>query len=128
MRTKNLRTPLHTACLHGHLDIVKFLLGKNAKLLNQRDSCGLTPFMDAVLGDHLNLVIYLIEHYKVDVNEKDCVENTCIHLAAQAGSLKSLNYLFDLFYPKNNSNCIEMFSNSLNKFKMTPLHSACKVS
>jgi ankyrin repeat protein len=74
-KTKNLRTPCHTAALHGHLDIIKFLLGSLDKLvsdsnnsfcmLNQRDSCGLTPFMDAILGDHLEIVKYLLENYKV---------------------------------------------------------------
>ena len=75
IKTKNLRTPCHTAALHGHLDIVKLLLenineltndsNKNNFMLNQRDSCGLTPFMDAVLGDHLEILKYLMDNYKV---------------------------------------------------------------
>ena len=71
VRTKNGRTPLHTACLHGHLDVVRFLLGdlpigkQSHRMLEQRDSCNLTPFMDAILGDHVNVVEYLYEHYQV---------------------------------------------------------------
>jgi ankyrin repeat protein len=70
-----LRTPCHTAALHGHLDIVKFLLEninkfssdskKSYFMLKQRDSCGITPFMDAVMGDHLEVVDYLMRTYQV---------------------------------------------------------------
>jgi ankyrin repeat protein len=72
-KTKNGRTPLHTAALHGHLRIVKLLLEKSDKLdskmsdkmLNEKDSCGITPFMDALLADHVEIVEYLIQNYKV---------------------------------------------------------------
>ena len=72
-KTKNGRTPLHTTALHGHLHIVKTLLEKcdnldpkmSYMMLNEKDSCGITPFMDALLADHVEIVKYLIQDYKV---------------------------------------------------------------
>ena len=126
-KTKNGRTCLHTACLYGHLEIVKLLLKHELNLLDVKDSCGITPFMDALLADQLNIIQYLIEVYNVDLKTKDKLENSCIHLMAQSGSINCLKYLFYKYYSKN-INLINEFKSTLNIFNMTPLHSACKVN
>jgi ankyrin repeat protein len=49
--SKNCRTPLHTACLTGHLQVVNLLLQLNTTGVldvNCPDSCGSTPLMDAM--------------------------------------------------------------------------------
>lgn len=49
------RTPLHLACLHGHIDMVEFLL-KNYVEKNDIDMLGLTPMDYAVRGKHDDIV------------------------------------------------------------------------
>lgn len=147
VKTKNGRTPCHTAALHGHLGVIRLLLSKNKEnsdsILNSKDSCGNTPFMEALLADHLEIVKYLLENFKaVNIQDKDNLENSCIHIMAQSGSIQSLRYLFGKYFGigmetlnledvdqicKAKINLIDKFSNTLNTFLMTPLHSACKV-
>lgn len=73
MKSKNGRTPAHTASLHGHLNILKCLIrfdptGDTTRLLlNSRDNCGNNVFMDALLADNLEIVRYLIENHKVGI-------------------------------------------------------------
>ena len=61
-RSKNGRTVFHTAALHGHLEILVLLLSQSRNIgedmefndlniLIMKDSCGITPLMDAVLGN-----------------------------------------------------------------------------
>lgn len=75
VKTKNGRTPSHTACLHGHLNVLKILLensdrlagdsNKSLEMLNTRDTCGMTPFNEAILADHIDIVEYLMIRYSV---------------------------------------------------------------
>ena len=66
VRTRNGRTPAHTAALHGHLNVLKLLLiDQSNSVLNSRDNCGSTPFMEAVIADHLDIVKYLLENHNV---------------------------------------------------------------
>ena len=154
IRTKNGRTPFHTACLHGHLDVLKILIDKSAQylasqsatkedtmtvntLLNSRDACGTTPFMDAVLGDQTRIVDHLLkesraDRFQISLLDRDAVGNTCIHLAAQSGSIECLKYLFDVVFDQIRTetpgDLIEVFSSTVNKLGMTALHSASKVT
>jgi ankyrin repeat protein len=135
-KTKNGRTPLHTACLHGHLDILKLFVAKldSTRLrvcLDAVDSCGNTPFSECVLADHLKIVEYVMTSLRsfVDLSHRDSLQNSFIHLMAQSGSISCLKYLFGMFYCEVNDKLelVDKFSQDLNRFKMTPLHSACKV-
>ena len=66
MRTRNGRTPAHTAALHGHLNVLKLLLiDQTNSVLNSRDNCGSTPFMEAIIADHLDIIKYLLEAHTV---------------------------------------------------------------
>jgi ankyrin repeat protein len=55
---------------------------------------------------------------KANLNERDSIDNTCVHLAAQGGALNCVKYLVEelSFH----------LDNCLNRYQMTPLHSACK--
>ena len=74
-KTKNGRTPAHTACLHGRLSVLQLLLessdrisgdsNKSKGMLDVRDSCGMTPFNEAILADHVEIVQHLIDNYQV---------------------------------------------------------------
>ena len=138
-KTKNGRSPCHTACLHGHLKILQMILETNMaiseELLNARDSCGSTPLMEAIIADHLDVVKYLMDNYNcVDIYAKDNLENTCLHLSAQSGSLNVFKFMFNKFFKisefinfNQKVQLIDQFSKCLNKFLMTPLHSSVKV-
>jgi ankyrin repeat protein len=73
IRTKNGRTPAHTAALHGHLSVLQLILDRaelekpngDRDILSNKDACGITPFMDACQADHDEIVRYLVEKYHV---------------------------------------------------------------
>ncbi len=69
-RSKNGRTVFHTASLHGHLSVLLLLLShshiyckdiepNDLNILSMKDSCGITPFMDAVLGISYKMIVKL---------------------------------------------------------------------
>lgn len=53
------RTPLHLACLHGHLEVVQYLL-KHHVNTDEADMLGLTPIDYAQKGGHSEIVKSLI--------------------------------------------------------------------
>ncbi len=82
------------------------------------------------LADNDHIVRHICENYNNSnaiLGIRDLINNSCIHLAAQSGSMKSLRYLFDKYYNDHSRSLGEMFKNDLNNYGMTPLHSACKV-
>ena len=65
--------------LHGHLITLKLLVLKvraelNAAsvevMLGASDSCGYTPLMDAILGDKLDVVKFLVDINQVNTHDK----------------------------------------------------------
>lgn len=127
LKTKNNRTPLHTACLYGHLDIVKLLTDNCNDLLIAKDSCGINPLMDALQTDQLDIVKYLLETYDnktINLFDRDKLNNSTIHLVCQSGSIKCLKFIFYKYF--NQTSLLSELKTNLNCFNMTPLHSACK--
>ncbi|XP_075455512.1 ankyrin repeat domain-containing protein 16 isoform X8 [Ascaphus truei] len=59
------RTPLHTAAMHGCFEVVAVLLERCNYEPDCKDSCGVTPFMDAVQNGHLRIAQLLIDKKKV---------------------------------------------------------------
>ncbi|KAM4678226.1 ankyrin repeat domain-containing protein 16 isoform 1-T1 [Discoglossus pictus] len=55
------RTPLHTAAMHGCFEVVEVLLERCNYEPDCKDSCGVTPFMDAVQNGHLRIAQLLID-------------------------------------------------------------------
>lgn len=66
----NGKTALHYACEGGDLYSVKLLIKSGADI-NKKDILGKTILMYAVENEHLDLIRYLVEDLKVDINEKD---------------------------------------------------------
>ena len=64
---------------------------------------------------------------KVNIYEKDELKNSCIHLIAQSGSLKVLEFLYEKYFDLASQDHVVVFAQTLNIFHMTPLHSAAKV-
>ncbi|KAM4747303.1 ankyrin repeat domain-containing protein 16 [Rhinophrynus dorsalis] len=87
------RTPLHTAAMHGCLEVIQVLLERCNYEPDCKDSCGLTPFMDAVQNGHLCIAQLLIEKKKVCYTTVDKMGAQALHLAAVTGKDESIQYL-----------------------------------
>jgi hypothetical protein len=82
LKTKNGHTALHLAVYAGSYGTVKMLLEQGVKQLNIATSFELkTPLHLAVEGNWKEIAILLI-NYGADVNAKDKMERTCMHMAA----------------------------------------------
>lgn len=95
-KSKNGRSPLHTACLHGNLDAVKFILEQTPQPnvpLSCRDSCGATPIMDAVRGGQLSTVSFLADLNQESLHTHDNLGRNCLHTAAHSGHSELVKYL-----------------------------------
>ena len=86
-------TPLHTACVHGQLDIVQLLTREIGCDPNDSNSEGLSCLHLAAQHGHLPLVRYLIEEVGSDVTLKDEHRRSPTYLAAGGGHLDILKYL-----------------------------------
>ncbi|XP_022801531.1 ankyrin repeat domain-containing protein 16-like [Stylophora pistillata] len=82
------------------------------------DSCGSTPLMDALRAGHIPVAEILINEHKAAITAKDQLGRQAIHLAAQTGCIKSLNYLITKYAVDVNV--------STGKSRKTPLHLAAK--
>ena len=85
-------TPLHHACLNGHIDIVKLLLTKKARTDCRQNSNHATPLHLASKHGHLEIVKCLLE-FKNSVNDKMLNGYTALHLAAEKGHSEIAKHL-----------------------------------
>jgi hypothetical protein len=75
---------LHTAALHGHLDLVRCLLGElNADVDMEPSSGGNALFFAAIEGS-LDVVRCLVREFGADINYIDPVGDTALMAAARA--------------------------------------------
>lgn len=116
--SKNGRAPLHTAALHGRLDAVRLMIARCGYSPDCPDSCGSTPLMEALRTGHVLVAEILIKEHKASLTAKDQLGRQAIHLAAQAGCNKSLEYIITQHGMDVNV--------CTGKSKMSPLHLAAK--
>jgi len=86
-------TPVISACLVGHLDILKYLTESGAKL-DVRTKNGATPLHYAVSQNHKEVVQFLISK-GVDVNAKDKDGATPLHAVALTGDYEIATILIN---------------------------------
>ena len=94
-RDQSGNTPLHTACVHGQLDIVQLFTRDIDCDPNDTNSEGLSCLHLAAQHGHLPLVRYLIEEVGSDVTLEDKHGRSPIYLAAEGGHLDILKYLIN---------------------------------
>ena len=85
---------------------------------DSRDSCGVTPLMDAARGDHVPCLEFLLHGYGASLSAEDGLGRQAVHHAAQAGALWALKFLLENGADVNKTASIN---------SITPLHYAAKV-
>ena len=90
-------TPLHLACLNGHLNVVTYLSAPEiCSNIEKRGWKGFTLVHLAVLKGHIEILRYLVEQRKCDVNSvAETTGTTPFHVASYAGNLDVVQYLSD---------------------------------
>ncbi|XP_066561213.1 ankyrin repeat domain-containing protein 16 isoform X2 [Amia ocellicauda] len=91
--SKTLRTPLHTAAMHGCEDVVNILLDKCHYEPDCRDSCGVTPFMDALRNGHIEIAKQLMEKHQASFTVADNLGSQPLHQAAVTGQDGAIRFI-----------------------------------
>ncbi|KAK2858736.1 hypothetical protein Q5P01_003356 [Channa striata] len=91
--SKTRRTPLHTAAMHGCEEVTKLLLERCGYIPDSTDSCGVTPFMDAVRNGHISVARILLEKHKASATAADILGAQPVHQVAVTGQDESLRFL-----------------------------------
>ena len=96
-------TIVHYASFKGNIDILKKLFEYNIDptVTNIR---GITPFHMAAQGDSPNSLVYLVEKFKVNFNQKDNDNTNCLQWASYMGAENSFLYLVSLGIDLNEQN------------------------
>ena len=89
------RTALWLSSFYGHLNIVRFLIGKLDETdTSKADSDGYTPLMAAVSEKHLTVAKMLVKFgASVTTRSQDGKDQQAIHFAAQNGDAEMVRYL-----------------------------------
>ena len=114
-------TPLHMACLQGHLQVVDYLTS-NEKIdfSSSVDSKNRTPLHYAVKGGSLLVVKFLVQEKSQDPLLADSDGNTSIHIATYSDHLEILQWFFSELNLDPNLR-------TLNKTGLTCFHIACSM-
>ncbi|KAH9601443.1 Ankyrin repeat-containing domain [Trypanosoma melophagium] len=91
------QTPLHIAAEKGHLEAVKFLVGRYQKWLSMRDITGATPLMAALTKKRqLHVVNYLLSSSPRGMLAPNVCDNTgmsALHILCEFGMTDAANSL-----------------------------------
>ncbi|XP_026182125.1 ankyrin repeat domain-containing protein 16 [Mastacembelus armatus] len=116
--SKTRRTPLHTAAMHGCDEVVRILLDRCGYTPDSRDSCGVTPFMDAVRNGHISVARQLLEKHQASPIATDLLGAQSVHQVAVTGQEEALQFLvWDLSVDVNQR---------ATEIQLTALHYAAK--
>ncbi|XP_007252465.3 ankyrin repeat domain-containing protein 16 [Astyanax mexicanus] len=116
--SKTRRTPLHTAAMHGCLEVVSILLERCSYKSDEKDSCGVTPFMDAVRNGHLAVAKLLLEKHQASPTAVDILGAQPLHQASVTAQEEALHFLVQDLNIDVNAGAT--------KLELTALHYAAK--
>lgn len=86
------QTPIIITAIHGHIEIVKYLIDKGADI-NAKNNDDESLLHIVANNGHLNIIKYLIENNKVDINGVNYKNQTPIMAAAINGKVKVVKLL-----------------------------------
>ncbi|XP_028810911.1 ankyrin repeat domain-containing protein 16 isoform X2 [Denticeps clupeoides] len=116
--SKTRRTPLHTAAMHGCEDVVRILLDRGQYKTDMFDSCGVTPFMDALRQGHVSIAELLLNGHQASPVAADVLGLQPLHQVCITGQERALRYLVEVLGVNVNSKATDM--------QLTGLHYAAK--
>jgi len=87
------RSPLHTAALSGNYSVVEFLLDNCDYACDQRDSCGVTPFMESVRVDKPDISQLFIRKQNINPLVTDVLGRNPLHISSEANAINSIKFL-----------------------------------
>ena len=116
-RDQSGNTPLHTACVHGQLDIVQILTREIGCDSNNTNTEGLSCLHLTAQHGHLPLVRYLVEEVGNDMAFQDEQGRTPLHHASGRGHLDVVRYFVDTHH------CDPLYPD---EDEQTPLHRAAE--
>ncbi|XP_067930587.1 ankyrin repeat domain-containing protein 16-like [Watersipora subatra] len=92
-RSKNDRTPLHSAVIHGRFEATQLLLSPPcAYNVDTRDSCGSSPLTDSLRKGFVSIAELLIKSGASFLITNTLGRN-CYHIVAETGEVVSLQFL-----------------------------------
>ena len=92
MPSTNMRLCLHTAALHGNVEVMRFVLKQSQINVNCPDACGVTPLMDSVKSDCTESIELLLKH-GADLSAYDKNGLSALHIACSCNCMNSFEYL-----------------------------------
>ncbi|XP_046554286.1 ankyrin repeat domain-containing protein 50-like [Haliotis rubra] len=102
---------LHSACMGGDIEVVKYVLSQNMVDINDRVQCGRTAVMLAAENGHKDMVALLVDK-EADVSLLDDAGDNILHCACRGGDAELVKYILS-------QKIIDM--NSLGHDKNTPV-------
>jgi len=96
--SNNQRTPEHTAALHGHTAILEILDDaqnrcKGQESMRRTDSCGTTPFMDAIKSGSLETLDHIATSHPGDLMVEDKMGRNGLDIGAYVGNATLITHL-----------------------------------
>ncbi|XP_069763709.1 ankyrin repeat domain-containing protein 16 isoform X2 [Narcine bancroftii] len=93
VESKVKRSPLHTAAMHGSTEAVEVLLERCGYAPDAKDSCGVTPFMDAVQNGHIKIARLLLQSHRANFLSTDALGAQSLHRAAVTAQDEAIHFL-----------------------------------
>ena len=88
------RLPLHYACIHGHVDMVRLLLEANPTYVNSTDHDNFTPLIHSIIHRNLRCADQLLSK-GARINPATETDHVPLNLACQYGAVDIVKLLLD---------------------------------
>lgn len=86
------RIPIHYACIHGHMALVKELLSAGPDTIDFKDHDNFTPLIHSIVHSHLFCIQVLLQH-DARIDPMSEAEHIPLNLACQHGSVPVVELL-----------------------------------